>query len=366
MFTVTFRADASTQIGTGHVMRCLALADAFAREGASCRFITREHAGHLNETIRGRGHLAIGLPAGAGELLPEAAHVPAHAQWLGVSWQEDAEQTIAALSHDRTDWLVVDHYALDARWETALRPHCGGLMALDDLADRPHRCTVLLDANLGRTEAHYAALVQRDCTVLAGTAYALLRPEFAALRPGSLQRRRPAQLRQLLVALGGVDQANVTARVLEALASCDLPATCRIEVVMGAQAPWIEEVRAAAQRLPWETALHVGVGNMAQIMSESDLAIGAAGTMAWERCCLGLPTLTVVLADNQRPGAAALAAAGAALALELPVTATALRDAVAGLTPRALERIQEAAAAVADGKGVQRVLANLRGHHACV
>lgn len=360
MAAAVFRTDASRTIGTGHVMRCLTLADALRGAGASCRFVCRELDGHLIDAIRARGHAVTALPVPPEAFAPPAASAPAHASWLGAPWEQDAADVVSALRGERPDWLVVDHYALDSRWEGALRPHCGRLFVIDDLADRPHDCDLLLDQNLGRTALDYAERVPKGCSVLAGSAFALLRPAFAAARADSLRRRRAGGVRQLLVALGGVDQDNVTGDILAALGQAPLPAGCRIVVAMGEQAPWIAQVRATAAQLPLEIQVVVGTQAMADLMAASDLAIGAAGTMAWERCCLGLPTLTVVIADNQRAGAQALAAAGACMLLPLPVAAGTLAEALArALAPGMLQSMQHAAAAVTDGGGAKRVLAHM-------
>lgn len=366
VFTVTFRTDASTDIGTGHVMRCLTLADALREQGATCRFISRDHPGHLLQAIRGRGYVATALPAQKDTQQTSPSDSPGHVQWLGATWEQDADQTLSALAGTRPDWLVVDHYTLEARWERALRAHCRALMCIDDLADREHNADLLVDQNLGRRGGDYEALVPDGCTVLAGTSYALLRPEFQSLRVTSLERRRHCRLEQVFIALGGVDKDNVTSEILGALPSCDLPTECRIVVAVGAQAPWAAHVREAAARLPWPCTVHVDAENVAQLMAESDLAIGAAGTMAWERCSLGLPTLTVVLAANQRAGARALARIGAAIPLEMPISGSGLRDALAQMQePSVLARMQQAATGVTDGAGAHRVVAEMRRQHGC-
>ena len=307
---IVFRTDASIQTGTGHVMRCLTLADALRERGAQCTFVCRPHAGHLLDLIRQRGHEALGLR------LPEAQFNapadPTHAQWLGTGWASDAEQTRQALGDHAVDWLVADHYALDRRWEQSMRPHAKNIMVIDDLADRPHDCDLLLDQNLGRAAADYSGLLNPGTQTLIGPQYALLRPEFAQWRDYSLKRRVNPQLKNLLITMGGVDKDNATGQVLQALRTCPLPLDCRITVVMGATAPWLDEVRTQAQDMPWPTRVLVGVNDMAQLMADSDLAIGAAGSTSWERCCLGLPTLMVVLAENQKEAAAHLQKAGAA------------------------------------------------------
>jgi UDP-2,4-diacetamido-2,4,6-trideoxy-beta-L-altropyranose hydrolase len=214
--------------------------------------------------------------------------------------------------------------------------------------------------------------------VLAGPAYALLRPQFAAARAASLARRRARPpLRELLIALGGVDADNHTTAVLSALAALGgqaLPPEARIRVVMGPTAPVLAAVRAQAAAMPWPTSVQVGVDDMAALMHEADLAIGAAGVSAWERCCLGLPTLLMVLADNQRPGAAALQAAGAARVVAIgepsarpsaKVLSSVLLAALQALHEGEVRAaMAEAAAAVIDGQGAERVADILEAAHA--
>jgi UDP-2,4-diacetamido-2,4,6-trideoxy-beta-L-altropyranose hydrolase len=258
------------------------------------------------------------------------------------------------------DWLVVDHYALDRRWEKSLRPHTRRILAIDDLADRPHDCDLLLDQNLDRKAQEYCGLLSRHTQTLIGPAYALLRPEFAQWREHSLQRRAQPQLQNLLITMGGVDQANATGRVLDALIRCELPADLRITVVMGPTAPWLAQVQTQAAAMPRRTQLLVGVSNMAQLMADSDLCIGAAGSTSWERCCLGLPTLLLVLADNQRLGAGALARAGAIQTLnsvqDIP---QALETHMTSTETAQIKSMSQAAAAVSDGLGTQRIVTAL-------
>jgi UDP-2,4-diacetamido-2,4,6-trideoxy-beta-L-altropyranose hydrolase len=358
-----FRVDASIQIGSGHVMRCLTLAKALRAIGAECHFISRAHPGNLIELVLQCGFAVIALPV---ELTTPSAntHVaskhpkePAHAIWLGSNWQTDAEQTRSILQKLRPDLLVVDHYALDERWENALRSYFQKLMVIDDLADRPHQCDLLLDQNLGRQPHHYAELLPANCKVLTGPQYALLLPEFAALRAYSLQRRQQPVFKQLLITMGGVDQSNATGQVLQALKSCRLPQDCRISVVMGLQAPWLPQVRGQAEDMHWPTEVVVNISDMAQRMADSDLAIGAPGITSWERCCLGLPTLMVVLADNQNAVAKALEGAGAAKILRKISIIPILSALVAN--PRALHDMSNAAARIVNGLGTETLAFHL-------
>ncbi|MCQ4236728.1 UDP-2,4-diacetamido-2,4,6-trideoxy-beta-L-altropyranose hydrolase [Stutzerimonas sp. Brlt_13] len=363
MIKAAFRADASLQMGTGHVMRCLTLADALAAHGADCQFLCREHHGNLIEFIRNKGYIVHALPACAE---PGTADLPtiraasgekatAHGHWLGTTQAEDVEACAPILAELQPDWLIVDHYALDAHWELALRPCCHKLMVIDDLADRPHYCDLLLDQTFGRTVKDYRAWLPNDCQVLCGSQYALLRPEFAALRSYSLQRRAEPRVRQLLISMGGVDKDNATGKVLEALRISSLPTGCQITVVMGAGAPWLSEVTSQAQSMPWKTRVLVGVSDMARLMADSDLAVGAAGATSWERCCMGLPTIMLVLADNQRQVAQGLEKAGAALVVQqaqhiaefLPSLLSALVARPASLLAMSLS-----ASSIIDGQGV--------------
>jgi UDP-2,4-diacetamido-2,4,6-trideoxy-beta-L-altropyranose hydrolase len=364
---IAFRADASLQIGSGHVMRCLTLADALRERGAQCHFISRAHPGHLVDMTRQRGHKVNSLAVPSQQNQQDE---PAHTAWLGGTWQTDAQETASVLASLQPDWLVVDHYALDQCWEAAVAAHHRQLLVIDDLADRPHRCNLLLDQNLGRQPQDYAGLVPTRCQVLTGPRYALLRPEFAALRTYSLQRRQaqPA-LRQLLITMGGVDQPNATGQVLQALKTCALPAECRITVVMGLTAPWLQNVQELAKQLAWPTEVVVNANNMAQHMADSDLAIGAAGSTSWERCCLGVPSLMVVLADNQQGIALGIEGAGAGIALSLnngDQFAAMLSMAVSHLVHNkiALLALSQAAAKVTIGCGTNLVAAQMLGKYA--
>lgn len=293
-------------------MRCLTLADALAAQGGKCTFICREHAGNLIEYIRGKGHGVYGLP-----MCQDSDNDLSHSAWLGATQAQDAQACLPLLAALQPDWIVVDHYALDARWERAVSKHFEQLIVIDDLADRSHACNLLLDQTFGRETVEYNELVPQDCSLLCGSNYALLRPEFVALRPYSLQKRMRPKLKKLLISMGGVDKDNVTSRVLEALRYCPLPADCEIILVMGTTAPWLGCVEEQVKTMPWVTTVHVGVNNMAELMAESDLAIGAAGATTWERCCLGLPTIMVVLAENQTTIAKALSNSGAVIGVEI-------------------------------------------------
>lgn len=356
--TLAIRTDASLTIGGGHVMRCLALAVGLRNAGFDCHFICR--AGSIQSAIYAQGFPIHELLSDIKQ--SEHSELSGHGDWLGVDWRTDAEQTTKVLAELRPDWLLIDHYALDVRWESLLSPYVRHIMVIDDLADRHHSCSLLLDQNLGRSERDYTGLVPDDCLVLTGAQYAMLRPEFAALRAGSLVRRASGGLQKIIISLGAIDKDNVTCRVLQALIRCALPSSCSITVVLGAYAPGLSLVREMAIAMPWPTEVRVEVADMAAVMTDSDLAIGAAGSTAWERCCLGLPALMIVLAENQWPGARALAASQAAWLVGEP-------NDIAEQLPRLIDKLMQApamtamsehASRITDGEGTSRVVAMMR------
>jgi UDP-2,4-diacetamido-2,4,6-trideoxy-beta-L-altropyranose hydrolase len=312
IMNIAFRTDASLKIGSGHVMRCLTLADALKTIGASCRFICREHPGHLLDLIRQRGFEAIGLPSTILDGSKDGAVADdtklAHAAWLGSDWRNDAVQTLSSLHGELTDWLVVDHYAIDSCWEGALRPACRKLMVIDDLADRAHDCDLLLDQNWfgDETEKRYSNWVTEDCRCLLGPEYALLKPEYDQLRV--LMPPRDGIVRRVLVFLGGSDPTNQTKKVLDALMTGGLEHLA-VDVVVGVNHPDPEGISLQVAARP-ATVLLQDLPSLAGLMARADLMIGAGGSTTWERMCLGLPTIVISIADNQTATNVALMKAG--------------------------------------------------------
>jgi UDP-2,4-diacetamido-2,4,6-trideoxy-beta-L-altropyranose hydrolase len=359
---IVFRVDASVQIGTGHVIRCLTLADELTRQGHECRFICREHTGHLGELISSKGYQLTLLQADGGTKpdSPGSGNT-AYADWLGAPWKQDAEQTVEVLAPLKAEWLVVDHYALNACWEQQVAKAVARIMVIDDLADRNHECALLLDQNLGRNASDYDTLVLQDCQRLIGPGYALLRPEFAQFRERSLKRREQPEFKRIFISLGGVDRANVTGQILDVLPETALPEVTQLDIIMGAGAPYLEDVRRQAAKLPFRATVSVNAHDMAERMCLADLSIGAAGGTSWERCCLGLPSVLVILAENQVSGAEALETAGAALTIIDPtaVQAALPRELAKISRPGCLQRMSRAAVGITDGKGTSRIVQSM-------
>lgn len=347
-----FRADASVDIGSGHVMRCLTLADELRARGDQILFLCRDLPGHLFDLIAARGHALHRLPQPNTVIAPELTN-PAHARWLGVDWQQDSAECAAALADwGMPDWLIVDHYAIDHRWEKALRQHCVKRMVVDDLADRQHDCDLLLDQNLQSASGRYADMLPAHCQRLLGPRFALLRPEFADWR--SKYPARDGQLKRLLVFCGASDPHNFSVTALNAIRASRLNRQCHVDIVIGSANPHRADIATLCKTLA-HTELHIQTPDMAALMAQTDLMIGAAGTTSWERCCLGLPAIIVSIADNQRENGQQIARQRAALYLgdASHVSAPQLSELLDRLAkhPSLIRRIAQRAAQITEGHG---------------
>ena len=335
--TAIFRTDASIIIGGGHVRRCIVLADALAEAGWAISFVCSAAARSIVPALAGRGFAVI-------------------------------ESAVFAKAPTCCDLLVVDDYRLDAAFERAARGWAGRILVIDDLANRPHDCDVLLDQSPGRARDAYADLVSKDCVLLLGPSYALLDPRFRAARR---QRKTIGRVERVFINFGTTDTANATSLALDAIGAAGLDAA--IDIVIGSAAPHVATLRAKVAGLPGAT-LYVDVDDVAALMCKADLAIGAGGVGALERCALGLPAAILTVADNQHTNAQALAASDAAVywgdigGRSIDEIGAALKRLATDQTRRTA--MSEAAAALVDGLGAARARmsceAPLRAKDGCI
>lgn len=266
-FKVAFRLDAGAAIGLGHLMRCLAIADRLKTAGAECHFFCHQLPAHLLPLLHSHQHHALCA-------LDDAGPLP--------------------ILHP--EWLVCDHYQIDRQIEQKLAMHCGQLLVIDDLADRPHHGQLLLDQGPLRSAADYQSLTPSDCRLLLGTGYALLRPAYR-----QLARQKVSRWQRGLICFGGADPAGACLTTLNTLARLPWAHTIRWTLVAGGANPFWPELQQRVAELPeLQLTLLRQSDQMAQLMQQHDFAIGAAGGMTWERACLGLPTLAVPIVDNQQ------------------------------------------------------------------
>lgn len=353
---ILLRVDSSSTIGTGHKMRCLTLANALRTRGVECLFVCRNHKGNsIQRVIDADFEVKVLQLDGHFGCQSEDEFQLVHAAWLGTSWQVDAEQTIAAIETAFFDWIVVDHYALDVRWESALKPYCSKLMVIDDLADREHICDLLLNQNLIADLVYrYEGRIPDKCARLLGPDYALLQPEYAELRSHMLPRS--GQVNRIFVFFGGADIHNCTGRTTRAFLSLNRE-DISVDVVISPGHQFDNDIRGEAKGHV-NITIHDALPSLAELMAGADLAIGAGGITSWERCCLGLPSLVVTLAENQKPIASELARLGLVrwLGHHDQVDDNGLKEALFDcLRQGDLQDWSERCLAVVDGKGCERV-----------
>ncbi|MET3698887.1 UDP-2,4-diacetamido-2,4,6-trideoxy-beta-L-altropyranose hydrolase [Bacillus oleivorans] len=299
-----FRVDASVEIGTGHVMRCLTLAERLREKEVEIFFICRELPGNLNHFIESKGFFVHRLKNADDKI----EKITNHSHWLGVHWKTDVLETIEVLqSQNMIDWLIIDHYAIDKQWEEKVRPFVKNIMIIDDLADRKHDCKILLDQNFFKNYRNrYDSLVPNHCLKILGPKYALLRSEFLDEK---LQRKRDGNIKRIFIFFGGIDLTNETAKTLEAIRLLKRE-DIKVDVVLGRACPHKEKIKKLCLMIP-NTTYFCQVNHIADLMGKADLAIGAGGTTTWERLFLGLPAITLITAKNQADILTALDDAGA-------------------------------------------------------
>jgi len=287
-------------------MRCMTLAHTLRKLGVTVQFICRELQGNLCDLIS-QQFTVHRLPLIGMESLKLSRDNP-YNQWLGVQWYIDAFQTKGILKNNDIDVLIVDHYALDAVWESSLRDCVKTIMVIDDLANRKHNCDILLDQNLyDDMPIRYNDLLPKHCLQLLGPGYALLREEF--VRSRDKVRIRGGEVQRLLIFFGGSDASDETSKALDAiklLHDHDLTA----DVVVGNSNPNKKNLELACSEMQ-NVQYHCQINYMADLMNRADLAIGAGGTTTWERCAVGLPAIVVTVAENQVEVTTAVSRTGA-------------------------------------------------------
>lgn len=348
---VAIRVDASATIGTGHLKRCLSLVQALIEQGARVSLVTRALDAVSAQVLREAPCPVHWLPAPEGEFLTDGSDPP-HAAWGGVSWAQDARDTASALKSERPDWLVLDHYAFDARWHDAVRTAWGcQLLVIDDTADRSLAPDVLLDHNWAPDHrAKYAGRLKREPRWLAGPRHALLSPAYRSAPRHAFH----TVVRSIGIFMGGTDPDGISARMLAACRAAGF--TGAIEVVTTSANPHLDKLRESCTSDTGVT-LTLDEPNLAAFFARHDLQVGAGGGATWERCCIGAPTIAIALATNQLAVVPGLASQGAVRAATESALVEVLRELIAD--PTARQSLGERAAELVDGRGAQRVALHL-------
>lgn len=312
MLSIAIRVDASNLMGIGHAMRCMTLGKALIERGNKVMIIARSITKAL---------VADALSAGF-DYKPLAYHLDQDvndldtATWLGTSQETDASAFIEALSQESVDLVIVDHYAIDRQWHQKVRPYTHKIMVIDDLLVRDHDCDLFLDQTYGRAESECTSRVPTTSQLLLGSHYAMLRPQFSQLRTQALAKMQTTKaIQRILLSFGGMDELNFVQKTLDALAAVDWDIQPTVDVVLTSNAPFLKSVSDSIEGYAFPINLNIDVKNMAEIMLEADLSVGSGGTTSWERCSMCLPTLLVVLAENQADVAKQLERKGAVIVI---------------------------------------------------
>jgi len=340
---LVIRADAGPDLGLGHVLRCLALAQAWRGRGGRVLFAGRIAAADLAGRLAAEGMGVVDFPEPREDAGPAALDALLRAR-QEPGWADPA----------RPAWVVLDGYLLGGGWQSGLRGLGCRVLAVEDFPRVP-RCAahLLLDHGLGAEERGH--MLAPGGRLLAGPAYRLLRREFLERRP--TPRPAPERARRLLVTLGGADKANVSLLAISALQDLgnDAPAA---DVVVGGANPHLASLEAQAAR-GGNISLVRGA-DMPGLMAQADLALTAGGGACCELAFMGVPMLAVVVADNQAEGVRHMARAGMlrSLGRREDLDRAALAAALAGAAAdRALrQRLSDAGRTVVDGRGPERVV----------
>lgn len=337
MDRIAFRVDASSEVGLGHLSRCLALAGSLRRVGATCHFVGNTDMQPWAGSVETAGHRLSLIDSGGQD--------------------SDAAQTAQALaSGGRVDWLVVDHYRLDAQWHDRIRPAARRLLAIDDLADRPLTVDAVLDPSPCASESDYQSVANRGCKLLLGPRYCLLRQQFAQARTSQTWPADGAH--RIHLALGGTDAAGHTAPLAARLLAWFEEA--RLVAVLGSPGPQTQALAALGEQFPDRLEVVLATDEMAKTMMGCTVAVGAPGGFLWERFCMGLPSACVITSANQQPVVEKLAQGGWLLnlgdAADFATTARMpLQAWLHALGARQAQR--EFLMAQVDGQGAERVAA---------
>lgn len=309
------RVDASTMIGSGHVFRCLALATFLNAEGYKVIFICREFEGNLATLIKSRGFDCILLD----KVLPYVKNIESeevvtgYSEWLGSRQVDDAFATVSVIQNNYVstvskDWVLIDHYALDCSWElfVSSRLNCK-LAAIDGQANRKHNVEVLIDPTVCYESSKWLGLLASKTKLLQGFTYAILHPRFYEAKHRANIRKK---LERIFVCFGGLDRDNYTMKTLSVLSNYHFD----VDVVVGAQYPYLDKIKKICMSNT-KFNLYSNIENIEEIMLRSDMSVGSAGTLAWERCVLYLPSIVVSIAENQKKQVNCIDSLGVGLAL---------------------------------------------------
>lgn len=293
---ILIRVDSSSLIGSGHAVRCLNLAKRLRLRGCNVSFITRENKNNSSYLFFESNFDVIVMAETHNGFGFDTKKDDEYKQWLGVSQEQDAQDTIESIGAKSFDWIIIDHYALDHKWQDLLRARTKKIMVIDDLANRLHKCDLLLDQNFFLNKSdRYSALVPSNCRCLLGPSHLLVSAQYDKYI--SADKLRKGSISRVLVFFGSVDNAKQTELAIAAISSLN-KIDIIFDVIVGrsnTRAASIKKLCDAVENIRF----HCQVDNMSEFIFKADFALGAGGATSWERAKLGLPSAVTVVANNQ-------------------------------------------------------------------
>jgi len=277
-----FRCDGSTQIGTGHIMRCLSLAEGLKRKHWQCAFVMKDYDARLADKIEEKGFEL--------RLIPKES-----------SLKEDLKLTRKYASQWKVSIILTDSYDLDREYLKTLKEDKFFVLSIDDSTQTHFYSDILLNQNIHATAREYSERIEPYTKLLLGPKYALLREDFVSSRNAE---RISEKVQKVLVTMGGGDPYNQSLKVLRALEN--MKEAFSITVLLGSSFLFHEEIENFTRRASKKIKIVHNTNQVARLMKESDLAISASGCTVWELCCLGVPTILLILSENQEPIAQSL------------------------------------------------------------
>ncbi len=352
---IAFRVDSSIKIGAGHLMRCLNIAKFLRLQGHDCIFISKKHNGNYNHLIEGNDFALIEIDAGD---INQINHIDdLYMSWLGSSYSEDAEYTNEILANNSCQYLFVDHYGIDERWEECCRTQTLKIIAIDDLANRNHSVDYIIDHNAGRLNADYANINLNDAQLLIGPKYALLHSRYGELRNQAIGKRNSNEIKDILISFGSSNQTPIIKNILESFHNAKINSNFHLTLALGSSINNHEDIYLLAKKITTKIDLHINTNQMPDLILQADFCVGAGGVNALERCCLGLPSAILCLSENQVPGSIALEKMGCCNILNsYPSMDYSFTDIIDSINNKNdLIKMTNQCFNIVDGKGIERV-----------
>ena len=350
-YKIFIRVDSGDEIGTGHAMRCLSLAQTLKKMNFEPCFISKKIRGNISKFFVDKGFTVYYIQSS--RLTSKKNEII----------KNDAKQTaeIIVKHKSKSSWVLVDHYDLDFRWEKSMRKYVSRIITIDDLA-RKHDSDLLLDQNYNENlKIKYNKLVPKKCVKLLGPKYALLRNEFVYLRKKIIRPRK--NFKSILISFGGSDPTNETQKVLSAIKILKTKKQFlkEVNVVIGNSNKNKDKIKKLCNSIP-NAKLYQNIYNIGKLMCKADLAVGAGGSSTWERFCLGLPAIVSIVAENQQESTKALAKKGCLINVGLAKNLTIKKyvEIFEDLDMKKLQSISKNSLKVVDGKGSVRAAKKIR------